>query len=154
MLVSWVQIPSGPFLKMGKIILISCASKKLQEKARAENLYISSLFKLNLEYAKSLKPDKIFILSAKYGLLDLEEEIEPYNLTLNNMKDDEIKIWAEKVLEKLKKRADLNSDEIIFLAGEKYRKYLIPEIKNFQIPLKGLGIGKQLKFLKEKNERM
>ena len=65
------------------------------------------------------------------------------------MKDEEIKKWADKVLEILKKQTDLERDEFVFLAGEKYRKYLIPEIKNYKIPLQGLGIGKQLKFLKE-----
>ncbi len=138
---------------MAKIILISCVSKKQTVKAKAKDIYISPLFKLNLAYANSLNPDKIFILSAKYGLLNLEQDIEPYNLTLNNLKDKEIKIWADKVLEQLKKETDLEKDEIIFLAGEKYRKYLIPNIKNYNIPLKGLGIGKQLNFLKEKNEQ-
>ena len=46
-----------------KVVLISCASKKLNRKAKAEDLYISPLFKLNLKYAKSLNPDKIFILA-------------------------------------------------------------------------------------------
>jgi len=135
---------------MKKIVLISCASKKLSHKAKAKDLYISPLFKLNMKYAESLSPDKIFILSAKYNLLNLEEEIEPYNITLNNLSDKEIKLWANKVLEQLKKAVDLKNDEIIFLAGEKYRKYLVPNINNYQIPLKGLGIGRQLKFLKEK----
>ena len=62
---------------MKKIVLISCASKKAPFKAKAEALYVSPLFVLNLRYAKSLKPDSIFILSAKYGLLDLDKEIEP-----------------------------------------------------------------------------
>jgi len=134
---------------MKKIVLISCASKKLESKAKAKEIYISPLFKLNMKYALSLKPDKIFILSAKYGLLDLEQEIEPYNLTLNNLKEEEIRLWAEKVLEYLKKQADLNDDEFIFLAGDKYRRYLISKINNYKTPLKGLGIGRQLKFLKE-----
>ena len=132
-----------------KIVLISCASKKLPGKAKAKELYISPLFKLNLQYAKSLQPDKTFILSAKYGLLDLNEEIEPYNETLNKKTDKEIELWAEKVLEKLKQEADLEKDEFIFLAGEKYRRYLLQEIKNYKIPMQNLGIGRQLKFLKE-----
>ncbi len=135
-----------------KIVLISCASKKLNHKALAKELYISQLFKLNMKYAQSLNPDKIFILSAKYGLLKPEEEIDSYNETLNKKTDSEIKTWAEKVLLELKKEADLEKDEIIFLAGEKYRKYLIPKIKNYKTPLKGLGIGKQLKFLKENTD--
>lgn len=132
-----------------RIVLISCVSKKLPRKAKAEELYVSPLFKLNLQYAKSLQPDKVFILSAKYGLLDLNDEIEPYNETLNKKSNREIKLWAEKVIGKLKQEADLEKDEFIFLAGEKYRKYLLPKIKNSEIPLQNLGIGKQLKFLKE-----
>lgn len=145
-----IYIPfSYPFI-MTRIILISCVSKKLSHRAKAKDLYISSLFKYNLKYAKSLNPDKIFILSAKYGLLDLEEEIEPYNETLNTMSSKDIKEWANNVINQLNKGADLKKDEIIFLAGERYRKHLLPYISNYKIPLKGLGIGKQLKYLKEK----
>jgi len=131
-----------------KIVLISCASKKLNHKAKAKDLYIGPLFKLSLEYARLLKPDYIFILSAKHGLVDLEKELEPYNLTLNTMKANQIKIWAESVLEQLKSKVDLKSDDVIFLAGNKYRKYLIPFILHYQIPLRGLKIGKQLQYLK------
>lgn len=40
------------------------------------------------------------------------------------------------------------------LAGARYRKYLIPNIRSYSIPLEGLTIGRQLKYLKEriKNE--
>lgn len=139
---------------MNKIVLISCVSKKQKIGSKAENLYISPLFKLSLKYARSIKPDKIFILSAKYGLIDLSKEIEPYELTLRKMSAEKVKSWSEKVIEELKKVSDLQEDEFIFLAGERYRKYLIQSINNYKLPLKGLGIGKQLKFLKENtNER-
>ena len=138
------------FLIMAKIVLISCVSKKLSHKARVRDLYISPLFRYNLEYAQLLKPDKIYVLSAKYGLLDLEKEIEPYNTTLNTMPSRHIKAWADNVIIQLNKVADLKKDEIIFLAGEKYRRYLILHIVNYKIPLKGLSIGKQLKYLKDK----
>ena len=39
-----------------KIVLISCASKKLAYKSKAEDLYISTLFRLSFAYAKKLKP--------------------------------------------------------------------------------------------------
>ena len=110
---------------MNKIILISCVSKKLPYKAKAKNLYVSPLFKYNLRHAHSLNSDKIFILSAKYGLVDLEEEIEPYNKTLNKMGKQEIKEWSEKVINQLKEQTDLQEDEFIFLAGDMYRKFLI-----------------------------
>lgn len=132
---------------MRRIILISCVSQKLPYKARARCLYISPLFKKNLAYAQRLNPDAIFILSAKYGLVDLDQEIEPYELTLNTMSADQIKTWAFRVLAQLSERADLRQDHFIFLAGQKYRKYLLPKIKSYEIPLEGLPIGKQLQFL-------
>ncbi|HWP31761.1 MAG TPA: hypothetical protein VNK96_08600 [Fimbriimonadales bacterium] len=135
---------------MGKIVLISCASKKLQRKAKAKDLYISPLFKMNLAFAYSLQPNKIYILSAKHGLVDLEQEIEPYEQTLNEMSVQEIKTWTEKVKRQMKGRIDFENDEVVFLAGEKYRKYLLPSFRKARVPLKGLRIGEQLQYLKNK----
>ncbi len=135
---------------MTTILLLSCVSKKLAHKAKAKDLYISPLFKMNFQFSQSFNPDKIFILSAKYGLIDIDTEIEPYDTTLNLMRSPEKKEWAHNVLQNLRNIADLNKDTFIFLAGENYRKYLIPHIKNYTIPLQGLGIGKQLHYLKEK----
>lgn len=129
--------------------MISCVSKKLKHKARAEDLYISPFFKLSLKYACKLKPDEIFILSAKHGLLALDDEIDPYDVTLNNMRAIQRKKWADKVKEQLKTKADLKKDHFIILAGEKYRQYLIPYLESYEIPLREVGgIGKQLEFLK------
>jgi cytoplasmic iron level regulating protein YaaA (DUF328/UPF0246 family) len=135
---------------MIKIVLISCVSKKLSHKSKAQDLYVSPLFQKNLQYAKSLNPDKIFILSAKYGLLDLNKEIGPYDKTLNKMSSNEIKEWANSVLNQLQKVSDLDKDEFVFLAGNNYRKFLLLHVKNYKIPMLGLGIGKQLKWLTEK----
>lgn len=132
-----------------KVVLISCVSQKASHPAQAKDLYIGTLFKLNLKYAKTLKPDDIFVLSAKHGLLPLEKKIEPYEQTLNNMRTSEIKHWANGVLEQINEICSIDETEFIFLAGEKYRKYLLPHLKTTQIPLEGLRIGKQLQKLKE-----
>ena len=134
---------------MKKIVLLSCVSKKQQHKAKASDLYISSWFKLALSYAEKLNPDYIFILSAKHGLLDLDTEIEPYNLTLNKMTLSQRKEWAGKVVIQLKGKTDVENDRLIFLAGQKYRENLIGCIKHCEIPMKDLSIGKQLQFLKK-----
>ncbi len=109
---------------MRKIILISCVSKKLSHKASARHLYISPLFKKNLAYAQRLNPDAIFVLSAKFGLVDLDQEIEPYDLTLNTMSADQIKVWAVRVLTQLSERADLSQDHFVFLAIESEPPYV------------------------------
>ncbi len=132
-----------------KIVLISCVSQKLPHRAKAKDLYVSMLFKLNLKYAISLSPNEIYVLSAKHGLLELEREIEPYEQTLNTMRTAEIKEWANAVLQQLRSVASLEEAEFIFLAGDKYRKYLLPHIKNVVVPLEGLRIGEQLHHLKE-----
>lgn len=134
---------------MSKIVLISCVSQKRVYKSKARDLYISTLFKKNLQYAMKLAPDQIFILSAKYGLTALDDEIEPYDLTLNTMSANEIKHWASGVLRQLSEKSDLKNDEFVFLAGKKYRKYLLPYLTHVEIPLKGLPIGKQLQRLSE-----
>ncbi len=132
---------------MRKIVLISCVSQKLHYRSKAKDLYISSLFKKNLAYARKLIPDAIYILSAKYGLLDLETVIESYNLTLNTMSAAENRAWAGTVLQQLGRVADLKNDHFIFLAGEKYRKNLLPQISFYEIPMEGLTIGRQLQAL-------
>ncbi len=134
---------------MNTIVLIACASKKRPHKARAKDLYISPLFRMNLKYAQQFSPRKVFILSAKYGLVQLDDEIEPYDVTLNNMSAHERKKWAAKVISQLREHSNLESDHFVILAGEKYRQYLLPHLKSYEVPLAGLPIGKQLQFLKE-----
>lgn len=76
--------------------------------------------------------------------------IEPYNVSLNNMGVAEIRSWAKTVIHELEKKASLIDDEFIFFAGQKYRRFLLPEIKKREVPMEGLGIGKQLKFLTDR----
>lgn len=132
---------------MKKIVLISCAKTKLKTPANAKEFYISPLFKANLGYAYSLQPDNIFILSAQYGLVELDQILEPYDLTLNTMNVAEKKAWAEKVLTSLQKKTDTKNDHFIFLAGNNYRKYLIPELSHYEIPFEGFAFGRQLQEL-------
>ena len=132
---------------MRKIVLISCVSMKLPYPARAEDLYVSPLFRLGLKYAHSLSPDEIFILSANHGLVDLDQVIEPYEETLNTKGVEANRDWAKRVLGQLRALADLDRDEFIFLAGERYRRNLVPHIQRCKIPMEGLTIGRQLQFL-------
>jgi hypothetical protein len=133
---------------MSTIVLISCVSKKLPYKAKARELYVSPLFRLNLQYAQKLTPTRIFILSAKFGLVNLDDEIEPYDITLNNMSVADRRAWSQKVLEQMKEFCELNRDHFIILAGQKYRQYLLSHLKSYDILMEGLRIGKQLQYLK------
>ncbi len=133
---------------MKKIVLISCSAKKKNYPTQAKDLYDSPLFKYSLKYAETLKPDAIRILSAKYGLLNPEEKIKPYELTLKKMKKEEKIAWAQKVLNQIKKEFDIENTEFIILAGKEYYTYLLPHFKHWKLPLKGLGIGQRIAWLK------
>ena len=103
---------------MAKIALISCVRTKAEVKSpntiKAESLYISPLFKKALKYAKEkINADRIFILSAKYHLLNLDDQISEYDYTLNGEKADIIKTWSDEVRKQLiDKGVDIANDEI------------------------------------------
>lgn len=137
---------------MAEIYLLSCVKSKRDHACKAESLYTSSLFKKSLELAKSKKPERIFILSAKYGLLKLSDKIEPYEKTLNKMPKTERLQWASRVIHQLQKQASLDKDTFVFLAGQRYREELLPVLKNYKIPMEGLPFGKQLQWLEENKD--
>lgn len=144
-----------------RIILISCVSKKSNHVAKAKDLYKSPLFISSLAYAYRQKPDKIFILSALYGLLDLDKRIAPYDVTLSNIPKnkrysglivltpaEKVK-WGAEVVRQLSIESDLNRDTFIILAGAEYINPIIDSIKKIEIPLKGKRYGERVKFLNE-----
>ncbi len=146
-----------------KIILISCVARKGSEKALARDLYKGPLFTNSLAFANSLRPDKILILSALYHVVELNQEIEPYDVTLSyvspknrakkpNLKvlrKPEVRLWGEKVLDQLGKLAEKKNDEFIILAGKQYIEPIKNGLSNIVEPLKGLGQGKRVKFLQD-----
>lgn len=135
---------------VNRIALISCVKSKLSTPAPAEFLYTSSLFKFSLAYARQLAPDAIYILSAKYGLLCLHQEIAPYEQTLKKMSTPERADWGRKVLRQLAYVANPSTDHFIILAGSAYADPLTPGLPNHSLPLSGLGQGHRLQFLKQR----
>ena len=133
---------------MKTIYLIACASKKLNRRAKAEDLYDSDLFRKSLAYAHQMRPAGVFILSAKHGLVQLDAQIAPYNLTLNKMSASAVKAWSDIVFRQLQSRTEVEKDHFVFLAGDKYRRYLVPRLGSVEVPMEGLAIGRQLQFLK------
>lgn len=132
---------------MKTIVLLSCAKTKGKKQTQAQHLYTSSLFTKSLNYAKSMQPDAIYILSAKHHLLKLQDQVKPYNLSLNDLNREERRKWSKKLILQLAPLCDFEEDSFIFLAGTKYRQDLVPYFKHVKIPMQGLGLGEQLQFL-------
>lgn len=145
---------------MKKIVLIACVAKKVDKISKAQDLYESTLFKSSLAYAKALKPDKILILSALHHVLELNDVIEPYDVTLSNVPKkkrkpglkiltaSEKKEWGKAVINILSTKTDLKKDRFVVLAGQEYIKPIKDSITNLENPLNKLPQGKRVKYLK------
>jgi hypothetical protein len=56
-----------------------CGARKLDHPARAADMYVGSYHRACRRAAEAFRPGRLVILSARYGLLDLDDEIEPYD---------------------------------------------------------------------------
>lgn len=132
------------------VALIACCSKKLDRSAPARELYQSPLFRKSLAAAELMQRygwiDYIRILSAKHGLVTLDQRLAPYDETLNTMPAEERESWALRVLRALEQIYYLDRTHFIFFAGQKYRRHL-SKILYSSAPLESLGIGEQLAWL-------
>jgi len=131
-----------------KIVLISCVKGKKELPMKAKEIYKGPLFKNSLCVATTLQPDKIFILSAKYHLLDLERIIEPYDLTLKKFTIAEKQAWGAKVISQLQLICNIKQDEIIVLAGKDYIDPISDKITNLNIFLGNKNYGQRTAYLK------
>jgi len=110
----------------------------------------SDLFRKAYAYCKN-KYDDVAILSAKYGLLLPDEEIESYDKTLNDMSVEERKNWSDGVFTQMQTKLILGDyGKVFFHTGRNYRENLITKLGKmglgYEAPLINLPIGKQLNW--------
>ena len=136
-------------------VFLSCTKEKESKRCKAKEMYMpSSLFSKSYEYAQSLNPDKIYILSAKHHLLPLSREISPYNKTLNDAGVEERKEWAEEVYKQMKKAGiDFNA-KTYFFCGENYIEFLKDYFPNHKSMYAGKGIGEIMHWLDNKLKKV
>jgi len=138
---------------MSTIVLLSCTKSKLNKPSQAQDLYSASpTFKKTLEYGKSLKPDKMFILSAKHYLVPLTKVLAPYDKTLKEMPKDKKNAWGVEVIKQMKAYGiHPETDNFIFLTGTEYMKPLLDAIpsKNIETPMAGKRMGERMKWLNQ-----
>jgi len=109
--------------------------------------------KSNRHVHKLVFPNELTICSAIFSeeyIYQLDEEIEPYDMTLNRMSESEQKAWALKVVFQLEEHCNLREDHFVILASKKYRQYLVPYLKSYEVPMAGFPIWKQYQFLRER----
>jgi len=125
---------------MKSIVLLMCGKNKLCKRAKVKDLYTSPRFQKSIQYAKTLTDySNIYVLSAKHGLLGLEQEIDPYDKSIYEMSVQEKKSWADMVIKSLRNISNLKEDKYIFLTDDDYSEYLLPFLVYFELPLKDIS---------------
>lgn len=129
------------------IVVIPCGAKKLNREAMAKDMYIGSYARMCLRYARSIAPDdRIYILSAKYGLLRLTDIIQPYSLTLGQygcVSPQQVRLQAEKF--------GILKEDCVAVGGKRYVELCKLIFARCTTPLqdhaKG-GNGKQMQWMR------
>ena len=133
------------------VYLISCVSKKLPTPAQAKDLYTSDWFLKARHYVERTS-SPWFILSAEHGLVPPDRILAPYERTLNAMGMLDRQAWAAQVKAQMEMSLP-GADRIVVLAGLRYREFLIDYLRQrartVEVPMEGLSIGRQLRYLKE-----
>lgn len=65
------------------LAVVACGASKLARPAPARDLYTGGYFRAALATAEHLAPGRVLILSARYGLIDPAEVVEPYDLRID-----------------------------------------------------------------------
>ena len=108
-------------------------------------LYTSSLFTKSRAWVERTCDDWA-ILSALHGLTPVDRIIEPYDKTLNTMRAAERRQWASRVNKQIRETWSVDTVSFVVLAGLRYRTAL--DGIEHEVPMRGLGIGQQLAWLK------
>ena len=134
-----------------RIGLVGCVKEKRRTPSAARDLYTSSLF-VGRRRAVERSCDQWFVLSALHGLVDPDQLVEPYDVTLNTMGREERRRWATGVVRALQGRlGTLQGHHFELHAGANYLDFglmdaLIRHGATVSWPTRGLPMGKQLQY--------
>jgi hypothetical protein len=141
---------------MSLIGFVSCSKLKADAPAPAASLYTSPLFRKSLLAALD-HSEKVYVLSAKHGVVPLSEIVAPYDVTLKSMPIAQRVAWAERAGAQL--IGVVKSGDIAALyCGHEYASPLQARFGELGVrvhePLHGLSLGRRLQTLIERNEEL
>ena len=125
--------------------LIACSRTKADRPFPARELYLSPLFRAARAYAeRRYGPGQWLILSARYGLVEPDQVLAPYDLSLRQLTARQREAWGDRIAIELTDRFPAGT-VLWFHAGALYRDAIAPVVAHqVRFPLAGLGIGQQL----------
>jgi hypothetical protein len=134
-----------------RVGLVGCVKTKRPGPSAARDLYCSPLFRGRRAWVESTCA-RWMILSARYGLVDPDDVIDPYDLSLTTASAAQKRLWAQNVLADLAETVgDLAGVVWEVHAGADYRVFglvdgLVAAGGRVEVPAAGLSQGEQLAF--------
>jgi hypothetical protein len=138
------------------VALVGCGKQKLAVRATARELYTGALFRKALAYALTLTP-RAYVLSALHGVVDLEQELDPYELSMAGVEDPDA--WAVGATHDLARLLDQHRRgreplRLVVLAGAAYADPMKVAAERWgwgvEEPLRGLQQGPRLRWLNDR----
>ena len=116
------------------IVLLMCSKHKRSFVCPANEMYISERFQQSLKLARLITDNddrRILILSAKHNVLQLNDEIEPYNIDLAKMKPKTQINWGRKTAKMLSDWGDLDDNAFLLLTNSTYHNAIISHLNHY-----------------------
>lgn len=137
-----------------RIAFVACSKMKADAAMPAAALYVSPLFRKSLLAAIN-EADRVYILSAKHGVLDLNTPVDPYDVTLKDMPAQARQKWGQLVGEQLNSLLR-PGDTAVMYCGEEYLRPIRQSLEHLKArveePLGALSLGQRLQNLRITNQ--
>jgi len=124
-----------------RALILSCSKSKKKFHGPAIEIYDGPAFRVVRKFLEKNDGIDIFILSAKYGLIDGSTMIKPYDLKLTATKAKELAVTIEEKLESIVTRYE----DVAVFGGSVYKELL----RGYGFHMFEGRIGEQLSKLKE-----
>ena len=133
------------------VAVVGCSAIKAAHSAPAREFYRSPLFKAALAYAESRTKD-VRIVSAHYGALTLDTEVEPYDRKLSELRKTLRKDWGAMTVDELRRGFNV-PPTFLLLCGQLYADAILygahwHNLPRPQTPMaKMSGVGNRIAWL-------
>jgi Family of unknown function (DUF6884) len=139
-----------------RVAIVGCSKNKAlpdigERTMPARRLYgASALFRKAMAFAEA-NADRTLIASAKYGLVEPDRELAPYDLALGDLPAAARRVWGIGVAAQLRDAFPSTVGvTLVLLVGRAYAIELLRDAQRWaavEQPLQGLGIGHRLRAL-------
>ncbi len=132
-----------------RVGIVGCGKAKAAAPAPARDLYTGALFRKSLAHAERTC-DRVYVASALHGLLELDQEVAPYERTLKVYGLSDRLAWGGRVVSAIRVQGAVT---LVVYAGADYEQPLkraaLYRGWAVETPLHGLQIGQRLQWLTE-----